>query len=128
MENPVLYNENVHFEHQIWKGEIVLWKDELQSFINRLSELITRWTHKEVLAQIGEYQKQFVLQESVIEEVLKAIEQQEAHLNTQGKKSTETLDRQFSKKHIELRKQMETHREVSAELKKGFFRFLEKDL
>lgn len=128
MEKPVLYNSNMEFEHQQWKKEIAFWKKELESFNNRLSELITRWTNKEVLAQIGAYQKQFVLQESVLEDLLEIIKQQETHISEKSKASTLEQDIQLSIKHSNIRNQMETHRERCAELKKSFFRFLEKDL
>ena len=35
----IVYNENLHFEHENWKSELAFWEDELKSFTNRLSEL-----------------------------------------------------------------------------------------
>ena len=57
MEKPFLNSSNMEFEHQRWKGEIAFWKNELESFNNKLSELITRWADKEELAEVGYYQK-----------------------------------------------------------------------
>lgn len=128
MEKQVLYNDNMHFEHQQWKGEIAFWKGELISFNKRLSELITRWTNKEVLAQIGHYQNQFIVHGGVIDDLLETIEQHETRMAAQSQAGTDVLDTQLSKKHIEFRDQMETQREIYAELKKSFFRFLEEYL
>lgn len=128
MEKPVLYNSNMEFEHEQCKTEIVFWKEQLQSFSIRLSELITRWANKEVLAQIGHYQKEFILHEDAIEELLEAIEAQEALVSAQRKAGTLGVDKQLSKKHIELRTQMEAQREIYTDLKNNFFRFLEKHL
>lgn len=128
MEKPVLYNSNMGFEYQQWKGEIAFWKEELISFNNKLSELITRWENKEVLAQIGHYQKRFVFQGDAIEDLLELIKQQETHISAQREAGTLMQDTKLSKKHIEIRNQMEMQREISAELKKDFFRFLEKYL
>src|SRR5690606_1473004 len=118
----------MHFEHQQWKGEIAFWKDELKFFNNRLSKLITRWENKEVLAQIEHYQNQFILHGGVIEDLEGTIEQHETRIAAQSKAGTEALDTHLSKKHIEFRDQIETQRDIYAELKKKFFRFLEKHM
>ncbi len=128
MEKQVLCSDNMHFEHQLWKGEIAFWKDELKSFNNRLSELITRWANKEVLAQIGYYQNQFIIHGGIIDDLLETIEQHETRMAAQSQGGIDVLDTQLSKKHIEFRDQMETQREIYAELKKSFFMFLEKYL
>lgn len=128
MEKQVLYRDNMHFEHQQWKVEIAFWKDELKSFNNRLSELITRWASKEVLTQIGHYQNQFIIHGGAIEDLLETIEQHEIRTAAQSETGRDVLDTKLSKKHIEFRSQIETQREIYAELKKNFFRFLEKYL
>lgn len=128
MEKKVLYDSHMDFEHQHWKGEIAFWKGELKSFNKRLSELITRWENKEVLDQIGYYQNQFVFHEDTIDDMLEIIEQHEMHISTKDKAGTDALDTKFSKRHIEFRNQIETERELYTELKKNFFRFLEKYL
>jgi hypothetical protein len=48
----VIYNSTLHFERGQWQSELAFWNDELKLFKNRLSELVTRWTDKEVLAQL----------------------------------------------------------------------------
>ena len=43
MENTLIYDSDLHFEHKQWEGELDFWKDELKTFKNRLSELIGRY-------------------------------------------------------------------------------------
>ena len=126
MKTEVLYNSNMHFEHRLWKGELEFWKDELRSFNNRLSELVTRWTNKDVLAQLEHYQNEFVLHGSVIEELEETIEQHEERIAGQSITDQNAIDLQLAKKHIEFRNSIETQRQIYSELKKDFFRFLEK--
>ncbi len=126
MEKEVLYNSNMHFEHKQWNRELAFWKDELKSFNNRLSELVTRWTNKDVLAQLEHYQNEFVLHGGVIEDLQEIIEEHETRIAGQSKTGEDALDTQLAKKHIEFRNRIETQRHIYAELKKGFFRFLEK--
>ena len=119
------YNDNMNFEHQQWKGEIAFWEDELKSFNNKLSQLINRWSSKELLAKIGDFQTQFIFHGGVIEDLLETIEKHEMHMALPATKVTNALDTEWYKKHIEFRNRIETQREIYAELKKRFFRFLE---
>lgn len=126
MKKELLYNSNMHFEHQQWKGELAFWKDELKSFNNRLSELVTRWTDKDVLAKLEHYQNEFVLHGGVIEDLQETIEEHEMRISGQSKTETDAINTQLAKKHIKFRNRIETQRHIYAELKKEFFRFLEK--
>lgn len=126
MGTQVIYNANMHFEHQQWKGELDFWRDELKSFNNRLSELVTRWTDKDVLAQLEHFQNEFILHGGVIENLLETIEEHEMRIAQQSKTRTDVLDTLLTKKHIEFRDRIETQRDIYSELKKKFFRFLEK--
>ncbi|MDO1513927.1 hypothetical protein Q2T41_14795 [Maribacter confluentis] len=124
--NEVLSNEDLHFEHKQWHSELAFWEDELKSFKNRLSELIKRWTKKEVLAQLEHYQNEFMLHEGIIDKLQETIEKHETRIAGQSKTSQESMDTLLTKKHIEFRNQMETQRQIYADLKKEFFKFLSK--
>ena len=125
-KSEILYNEDLHFEHKQWRSELAFWEDELKSFKNRLSELIRRWTNKEVLAQLEHYQNEFILHEGVIDELQEAIEKHETRIAGQTQSGLEALDTAMTKKHLEFRNKMETQRQIYADLKKEFFRFLTK--
>lgn len=128
MDEKVLYSDNMHFEHQQWKGEIVFWKDELRSLNYRFSELVTRWTAKEVQTKLDRYQSEFIIHGGVVEDLLEVIEEHEIGMAHQIKTREDSLDAQITKKHLELRNKMEIQRDIYARLKKDFFRFLEKSL
>jgi hypothetical protein len=122
----IIYNEDLHFEHQQWRSELAFWEDELKSFKNRLGELVTRWTDKEVLAQLEHYQNEFILHDRVIDDMQEAIEQHEIRIAAQTKTGQDALDTILVKKHVEFRNRMYTQRQIYADLKKDFFRFLSK--
>lgn len=122
----VLYNEDLHFEHRQWQSELAFWEDELKSFNNRLSELVTHWTKKEVLAQLEHYQNEFVLHDGIIDKLQEEIEVHETRIAGQSKTGHDALDTAMTKKHLEFRDRMETQRQIYADLKKEFFRFLTK--
>jgi len=63
MKNELIYNVDLHFEHENWQRELNFWEDELKSFHLRLEELVMRWTDQGVLAEIEKFQNQFMIQE-----------------------------------------------------------------
>lgn len=126
MATEVLYNSNMHFEHQQWNGELAFWKQEITFFNKKLIELVSRWTNKEVLAQLEHYQNQFIVHNNVIDDLQEIIEKHETRIAGQSKTNTDALDVQLTKEHVEFRNKIETQRHVYSELKKDFFRFLEK--
>jgi|SRR5665811_293241 len=84
MKKEIIYNENLHFEHEHWKSELAFWEDELKMFKNRLSELVTRWTDKQVLVQLEHYQNQFILHGGIIEDLQETIEKHEIRMAGHG--------------------------------------------
>lgn len=126
MEKEIIYNSNLHFEHRQWQSELAFWEDELQTFENRLSELVTRWTAKDVLVKLEHYQNQFIMHGGVIEDLQEAIEQHETRIAAQSQTGSEALDIIMTKIHLDLRSKMETQRRIYADLKADFFQFLTK--
>ena len=126
MEKQVIYNSDLHFEHKLWQRELTFWEDELKSFNNRLSELVTQWTDKKVLVQLEHYQNQFILHGTVIDKLQDDINMHEVNMSAHFIKGEDVLNYSFVKKHIEFRNKMETQRQIYSELKKEFFHFLSK--
>lgn len=126
MEKEIIYNSNLHFEHEQWRRELFFWEDELKTFKNRLSELVMRYTSKDVLALLEHYQNQFILHGGIIDDLLEDIEVHETQIAGQSMEGKDVLDTVLVKKHLEFRNRMETQRQIYADLKKDFFRFLSK--
>ena len=126
MKTQVIYNSDLHFEHNQWRSELAFWEDELKSFKNRLEELVLRWTDKDMLAQLEHYQNVFIRQGEVIDILQHDIHVHEANMSTLDNEGEDALDRVLVKNHVEFRNRMETQRHIYAELKKEFFRFLTK--
>lgn len=122
----MVYDENLHFEHQNWKSEMDFWKDELKTFNNRLSELITRYTSKEVLKQMEHYQNEFALHSGVIDDLQETIEKHEASIAGHSQTGNESMDIALVKTHMNFREKIETQRQIYVDMKKNFLRFLTK--
>jgi|SRR5680860_290053 len=122
----VVYDENLHFEHQNWKSELDFWKDELKTFNNRLSEMVTRYTSKEVLKQLEHYQNEIALHSGTIQDLKETIDEHEGSIAGHSQKGDESMNVALVNTHMDFREKMETQRQIYAEMKKGFFRFLTK--
>jgi len=126
MKTATIYNSDLHFEHKQWASELAFWKDELKTFKDRLSELVTRWTDKDVLAQLEHYQNEFILHGYVIQDLKETIEKHELNISEHSTDKADSMDVPMFNTHKDLRKKMETERQIYADLKKEFFQFLSK--
>lgn len=128
MKSEEIYNEDLHFEHKQWQGELSFWKDELRSFKNRLEVLSQRWIDEKILVQLEHFQNQFILHGEVIDSLEHEINVHETDMAIHHEKDEMVLNRNLTKNHFKFRERMETQRKIYADLKKEFFRFLSKYL
>ncbi|MCG9972784.1 hypothetical protein [Christiangramia crocea] len=126
MKSEVIYNDDLHFEHRHWQGELSFWQDELKSFKKRMEELSKRWTDEKVLAQLEHFQNQFIRHGEVIDSLEHEIHVHETDMAKHAEKGEEVMDRDLTKNHFEFRERMGLQRKIYAELKEDFFRFLSK--
>ena len=126
MKKELIFNTNLHFEHENWNRELNFWEDELASFQNRLEELAVRWTDKSVLAQIEKFQNQFLLEKEAINLIQDQIEMHETNMADHYEKNEDVLNKDLVEKHLKLRERMESERDLFHDMKKNLFRFLTK--
>jgi len=126
MKKELIFNTNLHFEHENWNRELNFWEDELASFQNRLEELAVRWTDKSVLAQVELFQNQFLLEKEAINSIQDQIEMHETNMADHYEKNEDVLNKDLVEKHLKLRERMENERELFNDMKNKLFRFLTK--
>ncbi len=126
MKNELIYNVDLHFEHENWQRELNFWEDELKSFHIRLEELVMRWTDQGVLAEIEKFQNQFMIQEEEFDSIENQISMHEKNMAGHYEKNEDVLNKMFVDQHLTLREVMETERNLYNSLKKDFFRFMTK--
>jgi len=126
MEQELIYNADLHFEHENWERELDFWGDELKSFHLRLEELVNRWTDHKVLAEIEKFQNQFMIQEKEFDSIKDQIAMHEKNMAAHYEKNEDVLNEMFVSQHLALREVMETERSLYDNLKKDFFRFMTK--
>ena len=128
MKSEVIFNSDLHFEHEQWRNELLFWEDELKSFNIRLSELVLKWTDHKMLSQLEQFQNKFIRHGDVINSLQEFIHSHEINMAEHFKKGEDVLDNIFVQKHMEYRGQLEIQRHLYADLKHEFYQFLAKHM
>ncbi|MCB0566844.1 MAG: hypothetical protein KDD01_20950 [Phaeodactylibacter sp.] len=114
----------VHFEHQLWVNELAFFVDEIKIYEHQLEGLVIKTNNKEAMQELEQYQNQFIRQKEVLDTLQHDIHVHEQKLSEALQERQELpLDPEY---HSFLKEQMESFRSIYAELKKGFYLFLNK--
>lgn len=124
MKEELIFNTDLHFEHETWRSELDFWQDELESFQNRLNELVMNYTDKDIYANVEKFQNQLSIHEEVMNSIGNQIQMHESNMADHYKKNEDSMNRDMVKKHLEIRRRMEIQRDIISEMKKNLFSFL----
>ncbi|TYQ00243.1 hypothetical protein C7447_101853 [Tenacibaculum adriaticum] len=128
MKTQTVYNSDLHFEHTLWKDQLLFWIDELSSFEKRLEEISKRWTDKSVLAELDHFQNNFIIHKEKVSKMIKEINAHEQNMANHYKANEDVINKNFYKLHLNFRDKMETQHHIYNDLKKDFFSFLTKNM
>ena len=119
-----IYLKDLYFEHRLWLNELKFYNDELEIFEHRLDDLVKRYTTKEVLERLEQYQNKFIHQKEVIHGLKHKVKGHEKQLAHIAEDHPIAVDHQHFHDHTALRDEMEGYRAIFAEMKEGFMRYL----
>lgn len=119
-----IYLSDLHFEHKLWFKELNFYRDEIGTFENRLSELVTRNTNTDMLAKLEQYQNQFIRQKEVIDELEHNIKMHEESLSEYAVEHPVAIDHAHFDDHTNLRNEVEGYRANYQELKDNYYKFV----
>lgn len=119
-----IYISDLHFEHKAWSSELSFQKDELKIFRNRLEEVASRWTVKDVMKQVEHFQNNLIRHNEVVDTLVHDVNAHEHELSRFAKENPVAIDHVHFKDHAKLRGEVETQRKLYGELKSEFMRFL----
>ena len=124
METKIVYNEDLHFEHEQWKMELSFWEDELLTFKHRLEEMFKKGEEKELLSKLDYFENRFQIHENKIHAFKQRIYSHELNMSRHYEAGENVIDRVSYEYHLDFREQIQTQREMYHDLKKEFFAFL----
>lgn len=121
-----VYMSDLHFDHKMWDNQLKFQKEELQFFKNRLEEVVSRWTDKDVLKKVEHFQNMFVNHNNKIDELLHDVKIHEGDLVDRTKENPVAIDHVHFDDHTGQRDKVETQWKLYNEMKADYLRFLRK--
>lgn len=115
---------DLHKEHKEWRSQLAFYKDEINVFESRLSELVQRFTAQKVLAEIERYQNQFIRQKEVIDIINHDIGVKHRKLEQFSRKNPKQTEQAVYSDHDKLREDMDAFRRIYKDLKKDYNKLL----
>lgn len=126
MKNNGEYLSDLHFEHQLWNSKLNFYGDEVKIYENRLGEIANRYTANEVLAEVEQFQNQFIRQKETIDELKHAVNKHEEALTQYVEENPTAVDHVKFRDHGDLREKVTSFDKAFDELKGGFQKFSSK--
>lgn len=119
---------DLHAENQEWIEKMAFYKDQIETLTNRLGEVATKYTDKDITATIEHLQNQLIRQKEVLDELRHEIKADDKSLAQNAQANPVASDHRLFADHPHLRDKVETYDKLFAELKAEFDRFLSKNL
>lgn len=115
--------QSLHFEHRLWDNELKFFTDEMSIFEHRLEDMVKKHDEPEALMRLEQFQNKFIRQKSVLQELAHDIKIHEQTISGLLKAGFGTPEHKVSD-HTSLRDRMDSFRDIYAEVKEDFYRYL----
>lgn len=115
--------QSLHVEHRLWENELKFFTDEMLIFEHRLEEMVQKHDEPEALVRLEQFQNKFIRQRAILEELAHDIKIHEQTLSGLLKAGFGTPEHKVTD-HSSLRERMDSFREIYAEVKEAFYRYL----
>jgi hypothetical protein len=117
-----------HSENNEWTEKLNFYKDELNILKNRLAEIASKNTNKEVLAEVEHFQNQFIIQRNNIDEIAHLVKINEENLQKEIKSNPVAVDHRKTEYHQNEKNQVESFETNFNDLRSKFKVFTTKHI
>jgi predicted RNA-binding protein len=124
MSTQKIYTQ--HEENKEWASSLAFYKDEVKIMETRLSEIVSKNTSKDILAQAEHFQNQLIIQKDQIDQINHIINLDNDIISKEINKNEVAVDRRSIEDHTILREQMKSFEHIFSVLKLDFNSFLSK--
>jgi hypothetical protein len=125
MEEQKYLNE-LHTQHNEWVKKLNFVRDEIETFKNRLGEVVNKNHTTEVLAPAEGFQNQFIRHNEVIDELIHDINEEEHKVVINAKLSNIAANHRKAVSNASLQDRMETFDKIYDDLKHEYLKYLTK--
>src|SRR5438093_227049 len=115
-----------HRELQDWDKSLKFYEEEMQVFNDRLQEVVTKYTHREVLIEVEHFQNQFILQKEQFDLLQHDIHRQETKMAVSIPGESRAINQPVLENQHFLRNKVELAEKIFIDTKHGFYQFLSK--
>jgi hypothetical protein len=124
MKQEKIYTQ--HSENNEWMNNVAFYCDEIKIMENRLREVASKNTSKEVLKEVEHFQNQFIIQKERLGDLKHKINLSNVALSNTIKENPVALEHRKVKDHSAAREDMQLFEKHYAPLKNEFNAFLSK--
>ncbi|MEX1188936.1 MAG: hypothetical protein WED33_06740 [Bacteroidia bacterium] len=124
METALIIDQ--HREHREWLNTTAFYRDEVKIMQNRIEEIASKNTGKDVLVQVEHFQNQLIIQTSTLDQLEHDIKKHENELAELIKANPVASDHRRAQVHPEHADAMATFEKMFNELRQELIRFLSK--
>ncbi|MDH5415379.1 MAG: hypothetical protein OEW87_14680 [Flavobacteriaceae bacterium] len=123
MSEPVINNSDLQLEHVRWNKELKSLRGEINTFQNKLGEIVNLRTDKEFLIEIAEFENKFIIHK---EKINKLQDQIKVHALSVVRQFEDNIraEKMNLKRHDIYREKIETEKRMFEDLKAEFNGFL----
>lgn len=118
METKKIYTQ--HEENIDWMNRVLFYYDELKIMQKRLSEIASKNTSKDLLANVEHFQNQMIVQKNNLDELKHAINISNDEISREIKNNTTAVDHRSMKDHSEIRESIASFEKNFTSLKGEF--------
>lgn len=115
-----------HEENKEWASSLSFYTIEIKAMNNRLAEIASKNTSKEILAQVEHFQNQLIIQKEQIDSINHEINISEDAIRNEINKNETAADHRSIEDHKVVRDNMRSFETIFASLKSELNSFLSK--
>jgi hypothetical protein len=124
MKTEKVYSQ--HEENKEWANNLSFYKDEIKVMENRLGEIATKNTSKDILAQVEHFQNQLIIQKDQISKISHDLNLNNDAISSEIRKNPTAVDHRRISDHTAIRESMQTFEKLFSELKTDLYGHLSK--
>lgn len=124
MKTEKIYTQ--HEENKEWMSKVSFYKDEIEIMKNRLGEIVSKNTSKDVTAQVEHFQNQLIIQSAYLDTIKHGINISNDTIDKEILKNEVAVDHRSIKDHTDLREKINAFDTIFSDLKKELNAFLSK--
>jgi len=126
MDTQLMNSSELHSEHVQWNKTLKSWRNEINSFQDKLGEVVSTNTDKDFLIELAELENNCIIHKEKINRLQDRLKTHDLSFIRQTEGHNDAITTMDVESHNEIKERIETELSLYDELKKDFNSFLNK--